>query len=149
MLDKIDQKIISVLQEDASLSTHKISKKTLIPQTTVLHRIKKLKNLGIIKKYTINLDYSKIGKKVKALIFVKVDKRLTTKSYGGVGVIETILIKEEPILNIKRLMGRYDFVIEVICEDVQELDKFLHKRIRSIEAIADTETLVVLNEWEK
>ena len=52
MLDKIDQKIINVLREDASLSTHRIAKKTLIPQTTVLNRIIKLKKAGIIKKYT-------------------------------------------------------------------------------------------------
>lgn len=148
MFDEIDQKIINVLIQDASLSTHKIAKKTLIPQTTVLNRINKLKKSGIIKKYTVDIDYNKIGKKVKALIFVKVDKRLTTKAFGGVGIIEGVLIKDESVLNVKRLMGKYDFVVEVICSDVQELDRFLHKKIRSLEPVIDTETIVILNEWE-
>ena len=129
MLDETDQKIVELLKEDASLSTHKIAKKTLIPQTTVLHRIKKLRKEGIIKKYTIELDYKKLEKNVKALIFVKVDKRLTDKLYKGTGMIEGALIKQDFILNIKRLMGDYDFVIEAIFKDVDELDMLLQKKI--------------------
>ena len=42
-MDNKDQLILELLAIDASLSTYKISKKTMIPQTTVLNRIKKLK----------------------------------------------------------------------------------------------------------
>ena len=148
MIDKTDQKILEVLEKDASLSTHKLAKKTLIPQTTILNRIKKLKKDGIIQKYTISIDHEKLGKKVKALIYVKVDKRLTVKTHGGLGIIESKLVQDESILNIKRLMGKYDFVVEVICESVKEVDKFLHQKIRSIDSVVDTETIVVLNEWD-
>lgn len=147
MIDNKDKKILDLLRQDASLSTHKIAKQTLIPQTTVLHRISKLKREGIIRKYTLDIDFAKLGKNVKALIFVKVDKKLTVKTHGRVGKIESSLIKEDFILNIKRLMGKYDFVIEAICKDVKELDKLLHTKIRSIPSVVDTETIVVLNEW--
>lgn len=147
MIDKIDQKMLDILQQDASLSTHKIAKKTLIPQTTVLNRIIKLKKAGVIKRYTVEIDFKKLDKKVKALIFVKVNKESEKKNAGNIGNIEMILYKHPFVLNIKRLMGKWDFVIEVVCKDIEELNEFLIKHVRSIDAVADTETVVVLNEW--
>ncbi|MBI2546550.1 winged helix-turn-helix transcriptional regulator [Candidatus Woesearchaeota archaeon] len=54
-LDEKDLKILEILMEDSSLSTHKISKKTLIPVTTVLNRIRKLKALGVITRYSLDI----------------------------------------------------------------------------------------------
>ncbi|MBI2656294.1 Lrp/AsnC family transcriptional regulator [Candidatus Woesearchaeota archaeon] len=149
MIDKKDQTILELLKQDASLSTYKIAKRTLIPQTTVLNRIKKLRKEVVIERYTVDIDLRKIGRSTKALIFVKVDKNLAKKTYGKVGEIENRFIKHHLVLNIKRLMGKSDFVIEVACKDVAELDNFLIKDVRPIEAIADTETVVILNEWTK
>ena len=48
ILDDKDKKIIEILKENSRLSTQQISKKTLIPITTVHHRIKKLEKEKII-----------------------------------------------------------------------------------------------------
>lgn len=148
MIDKIDHLILNVLQHDSSLSTHKIAKKTQIPQTTVLNRIMKLKASCVIKRYTVDVDYKLLDKKVKALIYVKVNVESEKKNLGKIGSIESTLSKQPNVLNIKRLMGAWDFVIEIVCKDVDELDEFLIKHIRSISYVADTQTVVVLNEWK-
>lgn len=145
MLDEKDRIILELLQQDASLSTYKITKKTGIPQTTVLNRINKLKEEGIIKHYTLDLDWKKLGMNHKALILVKVDKKAEQK----VGDIEEKVSKLSPVLNVKRLMGKNDFMIELVCRDIDELNDFLIKKIRSLPEIADTETIIVLKEWEK
>ena len=147
MIDKIDHVILDVLKKDSSLSTHKISKKTQIPQTTVLNRIMKLKASGIIRRYTVELDYKLLGKSVKTLIYVKVNVETEKKSRGKIGGIESVLSKHPYVINIKRLMGKWDFVIELVCKDIAELDEFLVKHIRSLNYVKDTETVVVLNEW--
>ncbi|MEK6869655.1 MAG: winged helix-turn-helix transcriptional regulator, partial [Nanoarchaeota archaeon] len=71
-IDEKDKKILEILQENSSLSSHKISKRTLIPVTTVNNRIKKLKNLGVIKKFTVDIDKSKLGFSLVAYIFLTV-----------------------------------------------------------------------------
>ena len=149
ILDQKDEQILGILKHDASLSTYQISKKTLIPQTTVLNRIRKLKESGIIKKYTISIDYKKLDKKVKALVYVKVNKSNEKKVHGKTGEIENEFIKHSYVVNVKRLMGHYDFIIEVVCRDIDELNQFLISRVRSLDSIAETETIVVLNEWSK
>ncbi|HLC70688.1 MAG TPA: Lrp/AsnC family transcriptional regulator [Candidatus Nanoarchaeia archaeon] len=148
MLDEKDKIILDILQEDASLSTYKIAKKTRIPQTTVLNRMRKLKKEGIIRKYTIDIDWKKQGMNNKALIFVKVDKN-TEQKKGKVGEIEEKISKYPLVLNVKRLMGKYDFMIELVCRDIDELNGFLIKKIRSLPEIADTETVMILSEWKK
>ena len=49
-MDEKDEKILKLLKENSKLTTQQISKKTLIPITTIHNRIKKLEKEGIIKK---------------------------------------------------------------------------------------------------
>ena len=148
MLDEKDKTILDILQQDASLSTYKITKKTGIPQTTVLNRMRKLKQENIIRKYTIDIDWKKLGMNNKALIFVKVDKNIEQRN-SKVGEIEEKISKYPLVLNVKRLMGKYDFMIELVCRDIDELNDFLIKKIRSLPQIADTETVMILGEWKR
>ena len=67
-MDKKDAKILKVLKENAKLSTQQISKKTLIPITTVHHRIKKMEKEGVINGYTTIVDNKKIGKNIAAYV---------------------------------------------------------------------------------
>ena len=148
MLDEKDQRILELLQQDASLSTYAITKKSGIPQTTVLNRVKKLKEEGIIKRYTLDIDWKKLGLNNKALIFIKVDKNAEQKG-SKVGEIEKKISRYPLVLNVKRLMGKHDFMVELVCKDIDELNDFLIKRIRSLPEIADTETVMILEEWKK
>ena len=148
MLDKKDEMILELLHADASLSTYKISKKTAIPQTTVLNRVRKLKEEGVIKRYTIDMDYKKLGKGIKALIYARVEKNFEQRK-NIIGNFEELLFKHDFVINVKRLMGKYDFVLEVVCKDIDELNDFLVQKVRAYEFIAETETVVVLREWNK
>ncbi|MBI2572991.1 Lrp/AsnC family transcriptional regulator [Candidatus Woesearchaeota archaeon] len=147
MIDETDLKIIEILKQDSSLSTHQITKKIQIPQTTVLNRIRKLQEANIIEKFTIKLNHKQLGKTQKAVIFVKVDTRTERSTEKRVGDIEEKIAKDERVLNIKRLMGRYDFVIELACTSIDDLNDFLINKVRSKECIAETETMMVLKEW--
>ena len=149
MIDEKDKKLLEALRENAELSTYKLSKKTGIPQTTVLNRIRKLKEEGIIKRYTVDVDHKKLGDNVKALIFVKVNKDIEKKKHGNVGDIEEKLSRHQEVLCVKRLMGKQDFMIELVTKNVDTLNLFLITKIRSLDEVSDTETVLVLQEWNK
>ncbi|MBI1970307.1 Lrp/AsnC family transcriptional regulator [Candidatus Woesearchaeota archaeon] len=148
MIDDRDKKLLETLRENADLSTYKVSKKTGIPQTTVLNRIRKLKEEGIIKRYTVEVDHKKLGDSVKALIFVKVNKDIEKKKHGKIADIEEKLSNYSEVLCVKRLMGKQDFMIELITKDVDTLNHFLITKVRSLDEVADTETVLVLQEWD-
>ncbi|KUJ99636.1 MAG: Transcription regulator, Lrp/AsnC family, partial [Thermococcales archaeon 44_46] len=71
MVDELDRKIISILQEDARLSYREIAKKVGVAVGTVYNRIKRLEEEGIIRGFVPKLDYAKLGYDLTAIIGVK------------------------------------------------------------------------------
>jgi len=61
MVDEKDKEILFELLQDCTQATSKIAKKVKLPRQTVDYRIKKLEKEKVIKKYTINVDYQKLG----------------------------------------------------------------------------------------
>lgn len=61
MIDEKDKLIVFELIQDCRQPLSKIAKAVKLPQQTVSYRIKKLEDEGILKKYTINLNYPKLG----------------------------------------------------------------------------------------
>ena len=60
-MDEKDKLILFELLQDCRESLSKIAKKVRLPQQTVSYRIKKLEESGVIKKYTANINYPKLG----------------------------------------------------------------------------------------
>lgn len=60
-VDEKDKLILFELLQDCRQSLSQIAKAVKLPQQTISYRIKKLEESGIIKKYTANVDYSKLG----------------------------------------------------------------------------------------
>ncbi|MEM4352568.1 MAG: Lrp/AsnC family transcriptional regulator, partial [Candidatus Caldarchaeum sp.] len=73
-LDEKDHKIIEELMENAEQSITELAAKLRIPRTTVQERVKRLKQLGVIKKYTIQVNYSKLGKPATAFILISFEQ---------------------------------------------------------------------------
>ena len=144
IIDEKDRKILGILQENASLSTHKISKKTLIPITTVNNRIKKLKNLGVIKKYTIDIDKSKLGFSLAAYIFVT----LSLIELKGEGTKIDVLIKEikkNPYIeSVEHITGNVDMILKMHVKDINELNEYVVNTLNNLKGIERTNTAIIL-----
>ncbi|MFH1258130.1 MAG: winged helix-turn-helix transcriptional regulator [Candidatus Micrarchaeota archaeon] len=60
-MDELDEKIIKLLKEDASVPITVLAKKLKIPKPTAYARLNRLKRTGVIKKFTILLSKSEEG----------------------------------------------------------------------------------------
>jgi len=61
MIEDKDREILFELLQDCRQPLSKIAKTVRLPQQTVSYRIKKLEKDGVIKKYTVNINYPKLG----------------------------------------------------------------------------------------
>ncbi len=145
-MDEKDEKILKLLKENSKLTTHQISKKTLMPITTVHNRIKKLENEGVIKRYTLELDDKKIGKPISAYIQIIVDYKLLKEKKMSQHELARKLKAHESVEEAAMVTGGTDIIIKVGVKDIDELDNFVTKYLRNIEGIEKTQTMVVLNE---
>lgn len=145
-MDKKDEKILELLRENSKLTTHQISKKTLIPITTVHNRIKKLEKEGIIKKYTLELDNKKLGKNVAAYIQITVDYKLLKEIKMSQHELAHKIRKNEFVEGAGIVTGGTDIIIKIRVKDIDELDNFVTNYLRSIDGIEKTQTMVILHE---
>ena len=146
IMDKKDEKILELLRENSNLTSHQLSKKLLIPITTVHNRIKKLKEEGIIKRYTLELDNKKLGKTVAAFIHITVDYNLLKQMKLSQHDLAKKIKQNEAVEEAAIVTGGADIIIKVRVKNIEELDYFVTKHLRNIEGIEKTQTMVILNE---
>jgi len=146
IMDNKDEKILELLRENSKLTTHQISKKTLIPITTVHNRIKKLEKEGIIKKYTVEFDNKKLGKNLAAFIHITVDYKLLKEIKISQQDLAKKIKQNDSVEEAAMVTGLTDIIIKVRVKDIDELDYFVTKHLRNIEGIEKTQTMVILNE---
>ncbi len=142
-LDKKDLEVLEALKSNAKWTTQQISKKTLIPVTTVHNRIKKMEAMGIIKGYTAILDHKKLGKTVSAFILanIKAEHKAGERSSALLEDINKLKEVEE----VFAVTGSTDMILKVGVEDTDKLNEFILNNLRNMEGISNTQTLVILS----
>ena len=145
-MDEKDEKILKLLRENSKLTTHQISKKLLVPITTVHNRIKKLEKDGIIKRYTLEVDNKKIGKEIAAFIGITVDYRVLKQIKMTQHELTKKIMQNEAIEEAAMVAGGMDIIIKVRVKNMDELDNFVTKHLRNFDGIEKTQTMIILNE---
>ncbi len=144
IIDEKDKKILEILQENSSLSSYKISKKILIPVTTVNNRIKKLKKLGVIKKFTVDIDKSKLGFTLEAYIFLTVS--LEELKQEGMKIKDLMrIIRNNPLVeSVDNVTGDIDIVVKMHVRDISELNDYVANTLSYYKGVEKTKTALVL-----
>lgn len=138
-LDEIDSKIISLLQEDGRRSFSDIAADVNRTEVTVRRRVKRLKDEGYIKRFTVVLDPMKIGKSIRAIIRVK-----TVMKHAS--AVSKKLSKFTEVNEAYFLDGACGLIMMVTVADLTDLYQFLEKRLGGIEGLGEAETCIVLEE---
>lgn len=145
-MDEKDKKILEILKENSKFTTREIAKRTLIPITTVHKRIKKLAEKGIIRKFTIELDYNKLDRGLAAVIFVTLDYKILKKDNMQEKDLAKRLMSLDAVEKTFHVTGLTDMILIVRVKDTNELESFIDKIKKAYGAIEKTQTLVVLSE---
>ncbi|MFX0138403.1 MAG: Lrp/AsnC family transcriptional regulator [Candidatus Hodarchaeota archaeon] len=124
-LDKLDHKILKFLQDDSRMPFTNIAKKLNVPDTTVHFRVRKLKEMGVIKKFSIVIPPETLGFRTIAWITLKV---------GG-HIVEDISIKRlnelteylSKMNNVKFLANTSDnnICVLILTKNEAEMDQII------------------------
>ncbi len=136
-IDEIDLKILKILEEDSKTNYREIAEKVDIAIGTVSNRIKKLQDLAVIKKFTIDIDTLKIGYEISAIILLQIVGE-------AIREVEDKLSANPNVYAIYDTTGDWDSIIAVKFKRMHELNQFL-KELNKIEQIERTSTSVCLN----
>lgn len=146
-MDNIDIKIINILKENARKKISEIANELSLPITTVHNRIKKIEREGLIKKYVAIPDYSKLGKSITAFVLVNIKSAI-----GGEKIMRSRLTDKlksiECIESIYLVTGDVDIIAKVRVGSINELNDLLLNKIRKIDIVEKTKTMIVLTGYE-
>jgi len=135
-LSETDKKILKNLLEDARLSSRQIAKNVGVSVGTVLSRIKKMEDAGLIKGYSVILDHEKIGYELTVVTEITVSK-------GRLVEMENEIAKMPGVCGVYDVTGLTDAVIIGKFKNREDLGKFT-KHLLALPYIERTNTHVVL-----
>ncbi|WP_297464098.1 Lrp/AsnC family transcriptional regulator [Thermococcus sp.] len=135
-LDDVDRKILAILQKNSRTPLREISREVGLAESTVYERIKKLKERGIIRKFTVVLDPEALGFNVLAFILIK-------SRAGMYSRVAEELSKYPEIVEIYETTGDYDMIVKIRTRGSDELNEFLD-RMGNVDGVVATHTMVVL-----
>ncbi len=145
IIDEKDQKILEILKDHAEYTTRQIAKKTLLPITTIHNRIKKLKTEGIIKKFTIKLNYEKLNQNFRAYILITANLHILKEKKRTQHDLARDLRKFPFIERVDIVSGGTDIVAIVRVKDVKEFDEVLLGKLQLVEGIEKTQSMIVIH----
>ncbi|MHA1667575.1 MAG: Lrp/AsnC family transcriptional regulator [Candidatus Heimdallarchaeaceae archaeon] len=138
-LDKKDIQILRILQQNSRVSLKKLARKTSLPVTTVFNRIKKFEQNGLIKDYKAIIDPKKVGLDVTAFILVAYDTSSKKSQRGVAKEISKLPFVQE----VHIITGEWDMLLKVRGKNSEEIGKFVLDKLREIEGVLKTVTVVV------
>jgi DNA-binding Lrp family transcriptional regulator len=135
-LNETDKKILKNLLDDARFSSRQIAKNVGVSVGTVLSRIKKMEDDGLIKGYSAILDHEKLGYELTVVTEITVSK-------GRLTEMENEIAKIPNVCGVYDVTGLTDAVIIAKFKSREDLGRFT-KQLLALPYIERTNTHVAL-----
>jgi DNA-binding Lrp family transcriptional regulator len=135
-LDETDVIILRALMKDGRKSYRQIAQAASVSTPTVESRVKRMMNMGIIKRIAPLLDPNKIELGIIAIVTLRVE----TPKLDNVA---TKLAELEDVRNICMTTGENNLTIRIVVENVDALNDFLSTKIAGLEGVTVVSSNIV------
>ena len=135
-LDEYDQAMLRELQVDGRMSVAKLAKIVGLSETGVRNRLQKMQESEAIKIVAVGQPHL-LGIDVEAMlgIVVKGDPRIAAKAFSEIPAVMNVMI----------CAGRFQLMVEVICQNNYELEELMTDKLRLIDGVEQMEIFIYLD----
>jgi Lrp/AsnC family leucine-responsive transcriptional regulator len=140
-MDKIDAEILQNLQRSGRITNSELAKRVGLSAPSVLERVRKLEESGVIIGYSARIDPEKIGRGTTCFVAVSLalHQQDSIKSFRK----EIDAIPE--VLECYHITGEEDYLLRVVVRDMQHYRDLLINRLTKIPGVSKLKTMVVLS----
>ncbi|MCJ0761667.1 Lrp/AsnC family transcriptional regulator [Variovorax terrae] len=144
-MDKMDRKILKVLQGNARASLQEIGQTVGLSPTPCWGRIRKMEEAGVIEGYTVRLNAQALDLSDTVLVQVTLDSHSdnTLEKFG-----ETLAAIPE-VIEAYLVSGDYDYLLRVAVRDTRDYERLLRERLYKIKGIRHSKSSFVLRTLKK
>lgn len=141
-LDKVDRRILRLLQNDGRVSHVHLAEKVGLSPTAATERVKRLTREGLIAGYSARLDPVKLG--LELLVFVEVTLDRTTadvfEKFGDAAR------RAPEVLECHLVAGGFDYLVKARVPDMAHYRRFLGEVLLTLPGVRATHTYPVMEE---
>ena len=134
-LDEVSKQIIEQLQHDGRKSYSEIGKVVGLSEAAVRQRVQKLTESGVMQVVAVT-DPMSLGFRRQAMVGIKCT--------GDVSQVAELLSEIPAVDYVVMTAGGFDILVEVVCEDDDDLINLLNTKIRILPGVVSAETFVYL-----
>lgn len=144
-MDKIDRKILRILQIDARASLQEIGQQAGLSASPCWERIRKMEQSGVIEGFTVRLNAQALGLNDTVMVQVTLDSHSdnTLEKFG-----ETLAAIPE-VVEAYLLSGEYDYLLRVAVKDTRDYERLLREKLYKIKGIRHSKSSFVLRTLKK
>lgn len=138
-LDIIDYKLLDLLQENARATQSELAAAVGMSQPAVAERLRKLEQDRIIAGYFARVDGRHLGKDIVAFIGVAIEH----PKYNAAFAKKIHAIAD--VLECHHVTGQDSYLLKVITENTETLDRLISEHLRTIPGVTRTNTTIVMS----
>jgi Lrp/AsnC family leucine-responsive transcriptional regulator len=141
-LDRIDLRILRVLQDDARITHQKLAEVVHLSASSVHERVKRLQRDGFILGYRAQLNPDKLGAALMVFVEVLLDRTVHDVMDTFKGAVQA----RPEILECHLVAGGFDYLLKTRVADMTAYRHFIGSGIWSLPGVRETRTYVVMEE---
>ena len=141
-LDAIDIRILSELQEDASLTNSALAERVGLSPSPCLARVRALEQDGVISRRVALLDPAKLGLSLSVFIRVTLEKQ----TEDLLEVFEQAMARFPEVMECYLMTGDSDYLLRVVVRDVEALQHFIVDRLSKTRGVANIRSSFALKQ---
>ncbi|NOX33463.1 MAG: Lrp/AsnC family transcriptional regulator [Deltaproteobacteria bacterium] len=141
-MDKIDRHTLKALQRDGRKKNSELAKENKLAPSTMLDRVKKLEDKGILKGYRAVVDPAKLGLKAQGFACISLGRHRVK----DIEVLEKEIDKIPNVRACYHITGRFDYLLHVVAPDLNDLGNLIKEKLATIPGMGKIETFIVYAE---
>ncbi|AIX50475.1 MULTISPECIES: Lrp/AsnC family transcriptional regulator [Pantoea] len=142
MIDKVDRKLLALLQKDCTLSLQALAEAVNLTTTPCWKRLKKLEDDGIIRARVALLDGEKLGLSLTAFMLIKTQQHSSEWFRQFVAVVEPM----PEVMAFYRMAGEYDYLLRIQVADMKSYDAFYKRLVNGVPGLIDVTSSFAMEE---
>jgi len=141
-LDKIDRRILRVLQADGRISNLKLAEEVHLSPTAVLERVKRLTREGYILGFEARLNPALLGAGLLVFVEILLDRTV----HDVMDTFKAAVQVRPEILEAHLVAGGFDYLLKTRVADMAAYRQFIGSVIWTLPGVRETRTYAVMEE---
>ncbi len=143
-LDKIDRKILEILQKNAKITNAQLSKEIGLSPAPTLERVKKLETSGVISSYHAKLNTDQVGLGISTFVQITLTGHDKESIKNFIEAINHI----DEVIECHHVTGSSDFILRVIAKDISSYQRLMLDKVNEIPVVDSLQSLVILSTFK-